>query len=239
MRCTCLIVEDEPIARDILCSYISRVGDLDVVGQFGNAISAGTFLREHPVDLLFLDIKMPRMSGLELLRDLPRKPKVVIVSAYRDYALDAFDLDVVDYLLKPVTFERFLKAVEKATASENRAASGLNQERPFLYVKENKQILKVVFDQILYLESQRDYVRIHLAGHNDITTRQTISYYADLLPENRFVRVHRSFIVALDKVTAVESTRLHIHGDIIPIGRQFKGAVVERLKESRPDQDHP
>jgi DNA-binding LytR/AlgR family response regulator len=232
MSCRCLIVEDEPIARDILCTYISRVGKLDIVGQFGNAISAGAFLREHPVDLLFLDIKMPRMSGLELLRDLPRKPKVVIVSAYRDYALDAFDLDVVDYLLKPVTFERFLKAVERATSSGTRPAATVNQDRQFLYVKENKQVIKVFLDQILYLESQRDYVRIRLSGHEDVTTRQTISYYADLLPEERFVRVHRSFIVPIDKITAIESARLHVGKHILPIGRQFKSNILERMKDS-------
>jgi YesN/AraC family two-component response regulator len=117
MKCKCLIVEDEPIARDILRSYIARLENLELAGEAGDAVSAIPYLQNHPVDLLFLDIKMPRMSGLELLRSLKVKPKVIIVSAYRDYALDAFDLDVIDYLLKPVTFERFLKAVEKAISS--------------------------------------------------------------------------------------------------------------------------
>jgi DNA-binding LytR/AlgR family response regulator len=231
MNCKCLIIEDEPIARDILRSYISRVGNIEVVGQFGNALTAGAFLRENPVDLMFLDIKMPRISGLELLRELTCKPKVVIVSAYRDYALDAYDLDVVDYLLKPVTYERFLKAVEKVTASQNPLEPGTKSESPFMYVKENKQVLKVTFDQILYLESQRDYVRICLSGDHEVTTRKTISYYADLLPEHRFVRVHRSFIVAIDKITAIESARLHIGDHAIPVGRQFKNVVSERISE--------
>src|SRR5690349_16208480 len=146
MKCRCLIVEDEPIARDILRSYISRSGDLEIIGQFGNAISAGEFLKDHAVDLLFLDIKMPRMSGLDLLRSLPHKPKVVIVSAYRDYALDAYDLDVVDYLLKPVSYERFLKAIEKATLSDSESAAAQQETTRFLYVKENKQVLKVFLD---------------------------------------------------------------------------------------------
>ena len=231
MKCRCLIVEDEPIARDILRSYIERVGHLDVIGQFGDAISAGAFLREHSVDVLFLDIKMPRMSGLELLRTLPHKPKVVIVSAYRDYALDAYDLDVVDYLLKPVSFERFLKAVEKATSTGDSLLAITQEDPPFIYVKENKQVRKVFLDQILYLESQRDYVRIKLSEHADITTRQTISYYADLLPEEKFLRIHRSFIVAIQRVTAIESTRVHIGEHAIPVGRQFKSVAAELIKE--------
>lgn len=229
MKCRCLIVEDEPIARDILCSYISRVGHLDVVGQFGDAITAGTFLREHPVDVLFLDIKMPRMSGLDLLRNLPHKPKVVIVSAYRDYAVDAYDLDVVDYLLKPVSYKRFLKAIEKATSSGDAPSTDSQKEAPFLYVKGNKQVLKIFLDQILFLESQRDYVRIRTSDGDDITTRQTISYFAKLLPEQKFLRIHRSFIVAIQKVTAIESARLRIGEHAIPIGRQFKDAVADNF----------
>jgi two-component system LytT family response regulator len=235
MKWKCLIVEDEPIARDILQSYVSQVDNLELGGQLGDAIAARAFLLSHPVDLLFLDIKMPRMNGLDLLRDLPNKPKVVIVSAYRDYALDAYELDVVDYLLKPVSFERFLKAVEKATSSGAGSVTvGEQQEAPHLYIKGNRQLQKVFLDQILFLESQRDYVRIKLAGQQDITTRQTISYFADLLPEKRFLRVHRSFIVAIDKVTAIESSRLRILDDLIPIGRQFKVSAADRLKELTP-----
>jgi two-component system LytT family response regulator len=234
MKCRCLIAEDEPIARDILRSYIARLENLELVGEAGDAVSAGTFLQNHPVDLLFLDIKMPRMSGLQLLRGLKIKPKVIIVSAYRDYALDAYDLDVIDYLLKPVSFERFIKAVEKATSSERRSTSKEPGEARHLYIKGNKQLRKVFVDKILFVESQRDYVRIHMAGDHDFTTRQTISYFEDLLPEEKFLRVHRSFIVAVDKVTAIESNRLHVGRHVISIGRQFKIAVTERLKELVP-----
>lgn len=235
MKWKCLIVEDEPIARDILRSYVSQLDHLELAGQLGDAIAAGAFLRSHPVDLLFLDIKMPRMSGLELLRDLPHKPKVVIVSAYRDYALDAYELDVVDYLLKPVSFERFMKAVEKVTSSGPVGpAAAEREEPPHLYIKGNRQLQKVFLDQILFLESQRDYVRIKVSGLPDVTTRQTISYFADLLPEQRFLRVHRSFIVAIDKVTSIESSRLRVLDTVIPIGRQFKAAVTDRLKELTP-----
>lgn len=230
MKSRCLIVEDEPIARDILRSYIARLEDLQLIGELGDAVAAAPFLQSNPVDLLFLDIKMPRMSGLELLRGLPSKPKVIIVSAYRDYALDAYDLDVIDYLLKPVSFERFIKAVEKATTGTNTPAAKENGEPRHLYIKGNKQLQKVFVDQILFLESRRDYVCIHVAGHPEVITRQTISYFEDLLPEQKFIRVHRSFIVAVDKVTAIESTRLHVDSHVIPVGRQFKVTVADRLR---------
>jgi DNA-binding LytR/AlgR family response regulator len=136
--------------------------------------------------------------------------------------------------LKPVSFERFIKAVEKATSSERRSTSKEPGEARHLYIKGNKQLRKVFVDKILFVESQRDYVRIHMAGDHDVTTRQTISYFEDLLPEQKFIRVHRSFIVAVDKVTAIESNRLHVGRHVISIGRQFKIAVTERLKELVP-----
>lgn len=235
MKYRCLIVEDEPIARDMLHSYISRVEHLDMIGKFGDAISAGAFLRNNQVDLLFLDIKMPRMTGLELLRTLPQRPRVVVISAYRDFAIDAYELDVIDYLLKPITFERFMKAIDKAGAIE-----GVPHENPsgndhFFFVKTSKQIQKVYVDQILFLESQRDYVKILMTGDRDVTTRQTISYYEEFLPARRFVRVHRSFIVAADRVTGLESGHITIGNSRIPIGRHYKSSVAARLKEFRQE----
>lgn len=230
MKYKCLIVEDEPIARELLRSYIGRVEHLDIIGQFGDAISAGTFLRNNPVDLLFLDIKMPRMSGIDLLRTLPHRPKVVIVSAFRDFAIDAYDLDVIDYLLKPITFERFMKAIDKAGTGDKITADSNPQQEPFLYVKGNKQLQKIYFDQILYLESQRDYIRIRLTGQRELTTRQTITYYEELLPAHRFLRVHRSFIVSIEKVTGIESTALMVGDQRIPIGRHYKQAISDHVK---------
>jgi DNA-binding LytR/AlgR family response regulator len=231
MKFRCLIVEDEPIARDILQSYIARVEHLDIVGQFGDAISAGAFLRNNPVDLLFLDIKMPRMNGLELLRTLPIRPRVVIVSAYRDFAIDAYDLDVIDYLLKPITFERFMKAIDKAGTSGGIARPGGDASEPFLYVKGNKRVQKVYIDQILFLESQRDYLKFCMTGDREVMTRQTITYYEEFLPAQRFLRVHRSFIVAVDKVTSIESSSVIVGDQKIPIGRHYKQTVADRFKD--------
>jgi len=233
MRLNCLIVEDEPIGQEIIRSYIERVGFLDIRGQFKNALEAFTWLQSNTVDLLFLDIKMPRMSGLELLRSLPEKPKAIITSAYRDYAIDAFDLDVVDYLLKPIAFDRFLRAINKVRPDNNsREQKPDTAEKPFLFVKGNKQLQKVYIDDILYIESQRDYVKIRLSGNNEVITRQTISYYEEFLPAQLFLRIHRSFIVATRKVTAFEPNRLLIGDIAIPVGRNYKQTVVDLLRTS-------
>lgn len=232
MKLSCLIVEDEPIGQEIIRSYIDRVDFLEVHGQFKNALEAFTWLQTHAVDLVFLDIKMPRMSGLELLRSLQVRPKAIITSAYRDYAIDAFDLDVVDYLLKPIAFERFQKAINKVRPAsiQPRETKPETPERPFLFVKGNKQLQKVYIDDILFIESQRDYVKIRLNGSAEVITRQTISYYEEFLPAQLFLRIHRSFIVATRKVTAFEANRLLIGDTAVPVGRNYKQIVADHLK---------
>ena len=233
MKLSCLIVEDEPIGQEIIRSYIDRIDFLEVQGQFKNALEAFTWLQTHAVDLVFLDIKMPRMSGLDLLRSLTVKPKAIITSAYRDYAIEAFELDVVDYLLKPIAFERFQKAVNKlrpASIQPREAKTEATPERPFLFVKGNKQLQKVYVEDIIYIESQRDYVKIRLAGNAEVITRQTISYYEEFLPAQLFLRIHRSFIVATRKVTAFEANRLLIGDTAIPVGRNYKQVVADHLK---------
>jgi DNA-binding LytR/AlgR family response regulator len=225
-------VEDEPIGQEIIRSYIERIGFLDIRGQFKNALEAFTWLQSNTVDIIFLDIKMPRMSGLEMLRALPAKPKAIITSAYRDYAIEAFDLDVVDYLLKPIAFERFLKAVNKIRpdSASREVKTESPGEKPFLFVKGNKQLQKVYIDDIIYIESQRDYVKIRLAGNADVITRQTISYYEEFLPPQMFLRIHRSFIVATRKITAFEANRLLIGDIAIPVGRNYKQTVADHLR---------
>lgn len=233
MKLSCLIVEDEPIGQEIIRSYIGRIDFLEVHGQFKNALEAFTWLQTNTVDVIFLDIKMPRMSGLELLRSLQSRPKAIITSAYRDYAIDAFDLDVVDYLLKPISFDRFQRAVNKlrpASVQPRESKSETAPEKPFLFVKGNKQLQKVYIDDIIYIESQRDYVKIRLEGNGEVTTRQTISYYEEFLPAQRFLRIHRSFVVAIRKVTAFEANRVLIGDIAIPVGRNYKQTVADHLR---------
>jgi DNA-binding LytR/AlgR family response regulator len=234
MKMKCLIVEDEPIAQEILKSYIEKTDFLEVMGQCNNAIDAFTFLQANTVQVLFLDIKMPQMTGIELLKAISHKPKVIITSAYRYYATDAYDLDVIDYLLKPYPFERFLKAVSKVMIDDHRSTAPVKneipQERPFIFVKGNKQVHKVYISDILYIESQRDYVKFKITGHADILSRQTIAYYEAFLPAGSFVRVHRSFIVATSKISLIESTRLLLGEISIPVGRNYKAHIHDLSK---------
>jgi DNA-binding LytR/AlgR family response regulator len=236
MKLKCLIVEDEPIAQDILRSYIEKTDFLEVTAQLNNAIEAFSFIQNNPISLLFLDIKMPQMSGIQLLKALSHRPKVIITSAYRDYALEAFDLDVVDYLLKPYSFERFLKAIGKGindpiAAKASEAPPGFFPKEPaFIFVKGNKQLQKVYIDEILFIESQRDYLKFRLIDGQEIMTRQTIGYYEQFLPGQLFTRIHRSFIIALNKIKTAESNRLLIGNVYVPIGRYYKTHVSDLLR---------
>jgi two-component system, LytTR family, response regulator LytT len=236
MKLKCLIVEDEPIAQEILKSYVDKTDFLEVTAQLTNAIEAFTFLQNTSIDLLFLDIKMPQMSGIELLKALAIKPKVIITSAYRDFALDAFDLDVVDFLLKPFSFERFLKAISKASKESIGISQPvpsvfkLPQEKSFFFVKGNKQLQKIYIEEIYFIESQRDYLKFKLVNNKDVITRQTIGYYEEFLPAQYFMRIHRSFIVAVDKIKTVEGNRMRIGEQYLPIGRNYKQHVFEYLK---------
>jgi DNA-binding LytR/AlgR family response regulator len=234
MKLKCLIVEDEPIAQEILKAYIDKTDFLEVQGQLANAIEAFNYLQSNTVQLLFLDIKMPQMSGLELLKALTHKPSVIITSAYRYYATDAFELDVLDYLLKPYSFERFLKAVSKVTTDSPgamiQALSNPVREKAYIFVKGNKQLQKVYLDDILFLESQRDYLKFKMVQGQEIITRQTLGYYEQFLPAQSFLRIHRSFIVAVNKITTVEANRLLIGPLPLPVGRNYKQHVQEYLK---------
>ena len=243
MKLKCLIVEDEPIAQEILKSYIDKTDLLEISAQLNNAIEAFSFIQNNPISLLFLDIKMPQMSGIELLKALSHKPKVIITSAYRDYAIDAFDLDVVDYLLKPFSFERFLKAVSKGMNEATGIKGGdgsvksFQKEKPFIFVKGNKQLQKIYIEEILYIESQRDYLKFKLVEGQEIITRQTIGYYEQFLPAQLFIRIHRSFIVAVNKIKAAETTRLLTGNTYLPIGRNYKANVLDFLKNISSQSD--
>jgi DNA-binding LytR/AlgR family response regulator len=242
MKLKCLIVEDEPIAQDILKSYIDKTDFFEIPIQLNNAIEAFSFLQNNSVNLLFLDIKMPQMNGIELLKALPYKPKVIITSAYRDFALDAFDLDVIDFLLKPFSFDRFLKAISKTT--NEKGESPVNplvkppiQERSFFFIKGNKQLQKIYIDEIAYIESQRDYLKFTLVDSQELMTRQTIGYYEQFLPAQLFIRIHRSFIVAANKIKTLEVNRVKIGEHYLPIGRNYKQHVLEYLKTVRSHPD--
>lgn len=235
MTYTCYIIDDEPIAIEIIESYLLRLEGFAVAGKFTNPVKAFEALQQQPVDLLFLDIQMPGLTGLEFLQSLRQKPEVIMTTAYREFALEGFELDAADYLLKPVSFDRFLKAigkfhtrVHKTDAPALPKVQAPEGEAPHLFVRADRKNVKVLLDDILYLESLKDYVRIATA-QGKITTKETITHFGEVLPKERFIRVHRSFIVAKDKITAYSADGLDIGKTPIPVGRMYKMAVEKEI----------
>ncbi|GAB3325572.1 LytTR family DNA-binding domain-containing protein [Larkinella ripae] len=226
-----MLVDDEPIALDVLATYVRQVEGLELAGRCRSAVEAFTFLQQKPVDLLLLDIQMPQLSGLDLLRTLPHSPKTIITSAYREYALDGFELDVVDYLIKPIPFDRFIKAVGKVFVRKAAevAPGPVVAEEPFLFVKEERHLVRVALRDIISLESLRDYVKITTVGRQ-VVTRQTLGYYEELLPDEQFLRIHRSFMVARDKIVSMTENRISLPGQTLPIGRFYKARILEQLQ---------
>lgn len=235
MKLQCLLVDDEPPALEVLEAHIREVAHLELVATCDNALQAFGVLQERAIDLMFLDIKMPKMLGTDFLRSLRHPPKVIFTTAYREYAYDGFELDAVDYLLKPVSLERFLKAVAKASTSKTTAATGspeaaypVNPEA-FLYFRIDRKMVKVVLRDILYVEGLKDYVKIHTALGPPLVVKQTINGMEEKLSESNFLRIHRSFIVALDKIRTYSARHIEVADEELPIGRMFRERVEEVL----------
>lgn len=232
-----ILVDDEPHAIEVLDNYLRNFSEIEIVARCQDAIQAFQVLRQREVDLMFLDVKMPGLTGTELLRSLKTPPKVVFTTAYQDYAVEGFDLNAVDYLLKPIPFERFLRAMDKVFTSLNvtnqsvsiaQKATVSNQD-VFLYLKVDRKMVKVNVNDILWVESLRDYIKVVLKD-KVLITKQKISLLEELLPEDSFIRVHRSFIVAVDKVESYHTHKIEIAGKELPIGRNFRNDCQRRFK---------
>ena len=230
----CLVVDDEPMAREIIKRYIGQIPSLQIAGEFGNAIDATLFLQKNPVDMIFLDIHMPQLSGTDFVRSLRTIPKIIFTTAHKEYAHEGFELDVVDYLLKPIRFDRFLRAVNKAYPQKHQemgsaARNGtydLKFASPFIYLKVDRKMVKVMLDEILYIESDKDYVKVFTIG-STIITRQTISSVEAMLSENKFFRIHRSYIVSLDKVKSFSNELVEIGNKELPIGKLYRNSFLK------------
>jgi len=236
MKIRTLIVDDEPHAIEVIENHLEKFAQFDVVGRCNDAIQAFQLLQQKSVDLMFLDIKMPGMLGTDFLKNLKNAPKVIFTTAYSEYAIDAFELNAVDYLLKPISFERFFRAIDKIyQLNEQRSNSALVHESPvsdretFLYLKVERKTIKVNVKDILWIESLRDYVKVVIKDQVYIT-KQKISLLEEMLPEKDFVRIHRSFIVAIGKITAFYSSSIEIDKHELPIGRNYKQDVQKKLK---------
>ena len=237
MNIRCLIIDDEPLAVRLVGSYVQQVPGLEVAAACNNAIDAFKVLSEQRIDLIFLDIKMPKLIGTDFLRSIPNPPKVIFITAYREYAFDGYELDIVDYLLKPVSFTRFMKAVAKATklisSEENNSVIKTeykNNKESFLYFKIDKEMVKIILNEILFIESKKEYVKLFLEDGKSLLVKQSISSLEKLLSPHRFIRVHRSYIATIEKVSSFNSAHITICNHKIPIGRLYRSEVDSALK---------
>jgi DNA-binding LytR/AlgR family response regulator len=232
----CLIVDDEPPALEVLKKYITSVQHLELAGSCSDAIEALTFLQQHPVDLLILDIQMPQLLGTDLVRTLKKPPKVIFTTAFRKFAVEGFELDAVDYLLKPISFERFLKAVNKVMdtsistfeSNHNTTETNNKQADTFINLRADRKNIKVSLDDILYIESLKDYIKV-VTATKTIVTKQAISSIEEILPKEKFIRIHRSFIVSINKIESFTHEVIEIGKQELPISRMYKMEVNRAL----------
>lgn len=226
MKINCIIIEDEPLALERTRSYVQRLPFLELQATFDNGVEALTFLRTNKVDLLFLDIRMDELSGIQLLESVKIDCQVIITTAYPDYALKGYELAVTDYLLKPFTFERFLQAVDRA--QQNLSKAETNPAKKFIFVKTEYRLEKLLLNELLYIEGMRDYRRIHTTSKR-IMTLQTFGDFEQEIPPEIICRVHKSYMVALDKIDSIERDRIKIRDTLIPISETYKKAFFERI----------
>ncbi|MEM8968539.1 MAG: LytTR family DNA-binding domain-containing protein [Bacteroidota bacterium] len=232
MRYTCLIIDDEELARELVATHLAQLPEFEVVAACASALEARRVLQQNAIDLLFLDIEMPLMKGTEFFKNLLHKPKVIFTTAYRDYALDGFELNAVDYLLKPITFERLFKATEKFLSQQPEVSpiTALPDEairKDHIFIRKDRKQVKVLLDSILYIESRKDYITIHLPNEQ-YTVKYSISGFHQQL-DDRFLRIHRSYLVNVDKVTAYTKQDVEIGQQELPIGELYRQQVEQHF----------
>jgi DNA-binding LytR/AlgR family response regulator len=236
-KISCIIADDEALAREVIKRHVQKIDQLQLVATCANGIDVFNKLKTTPVDILFLDIQMPHLTGIELLRTLKNPPAVIITTAYREFAIEGYELNVIDYLLKPVSFERFLKAVYKyellnpmqvkiAAAAPN---DKKDNSKAFIYIKADKRMVRVMLADLLYIEGLKDYVKVHTVQGPPIITYQTLTYFEEKLSNDQFIRIHRSYIVSLNHISAYSATQIEIGKISIPIGGSYAKDVFEKL----------
>lgn len=230
MSVKCLILDDEPLAINVIKNYLSKISDTVLVNTFNNAVDGLNYLNTNEVDLIFLDINMPLLDGLSFIKSLEFKPHIIITTAHVEFAVESYELDVLDYLVKPIAFPRFLKAINKVFKLINdRTSTNLTQEKPYIFIKVDKRKLKKIYlDELLVIESLKDYLKISTQTDRYII-HQTLSSFTDQLPSDNFIRIHRSYTIAIDKVDTIEGNSLEIGGIRYTIGRTYIDTVKHRL----------
>ncbi|MGN6509552.1 MAG: LytR/AlgR family response regulator transcription factor [Chitinophaga sp.] len=230
MALQCIVVDDEPLAVQVMTEFIRKMPELSLAGTFNNPLEALAFLREHPeVKLVFLDIQMPELTGVEFMQLRQSGTEVIIVSAYDEYAMEGFRYDAVDYLLKPVPFGSFVKAVQKVTQRQHQPPAILPPAPDFIFIRTDKRIIRVNLGEILFVEALRNYVAIQTVNQK-ILTLQNLRSFEEALPPQQFIRVHKSFIVAINKVDSVEKQRIFMGPHLVPVGDTYVRQFYETMK---------
>ena len=244
MMINTLIIDDEPLALEVLETYISQMPQLNLVAKCANALEANELLREHSIDLIFLDIQMPQVSGVEFIKTLSKPPLFIFTTAYSNYALEGFELNAIDYLLKPISIDRFMKAANKALEqfelrNKEEDSEHENQEtdgKDFFFVKADKKLVKIKYNEILYIEGLKDYVIIRME-QGRVVTLQTMKSLEEKLPEDKFKRIHRSYIVSIDKIKAVDGTSVDVieKGQVkqLPIGKNYRDDILAIINQNK------
>ena len=235
MKINCLIIDDEPLAINVIKNYLEPVENFEIINTFSNPIEGLNFLKNNKVDVIFLDINMPVLDGINFIKSLENPPILIITSAYSQFAIETYELDVLDYLVKPIEFPRLMKTLNKISKrlnNSNNVPKENNPESPFIFVKiDKKRMKKIFFNEILVIESLKDYLKINtLTGKYII--HSTLSDFTDLLPERNFLRIHRSYTIAIDKIDAVEGNSIEIEGLRYVIGRSYIDHVKQRILNS-------
>ncbi len=230
IQLNCIVIDDEPAGRKVIEEYIGETDFLKLAGSFSNQTKAAELLASTPVDLMFLDIQMPKVSGIDFLKSLSDPPITILITAYSEYAIQGYELDVIDYLLKPISKERFLKACKKASEFHELKNKLINDsvQADHFFIKCNSQYEKIKFEELLFVEAANNYVIIH-TKEKKLNTYLTLKAVSDFLPGDRFIKVHKSFIVAIDKIESIDGEKMMIHGSEIPMSRSLRDSVLSQV----------
>ncbi len=231
MKLKCIIVDDEELAILVIESYLNRIPNVEIIGKFNNALPVYDVLQNNEVDLLFLDIEMPEISGLDFVKSITKQPFIVFTTARTDCAIESYELNVIDYLIKPISFERLLKSVNRVSElkKQKQIINTPSDNKNFIYLKENKKTIRVFINDILYFESIKDYVKV-ITTNKTIITKQLLSYFETSIDNNIILRIHRSYIVMIDKIDAYSCSDIEIGKILLPIGRSYKDEVLGKLE---------
>ncbi len=236
MKIKCIIIDDEPLAIKVIESHLKEMPEMELVATFNSPLDSLPLMTDDAIDVMFLDINMPKMNGLDFLRTLTNKPHVIITTAYREFAVDSFDLDVLDYLVKPIPFGRFLKTINKLSSRILLERGGSDdvtlQEEPFIFLKVDKKMMKIKLNDILFIESLKDYIKV-MTTLGDYLVHKSMTSISEELPDSSFIRIHRSFAIAINKIEFVEGNSVMIANRRIPIGRNYLQFAKEKILKSQ------